>query len=51
MSPVRPVITRPPVDLSVAQGVTVNFTCEARGDSQPVLTWTKDSKKSQKDES
>ncbi|CAL1540332.1 unnamed protein product [Lymnaea stagnalis] len=41
---VRPVIVRPPVDLSIVQGSVVNFTCEARGDSQPVITWTKDGK-------
>ena len=39
---VPPVITRSPVDASVIQGSTVNFTCEARGDSNPVITWTKD---------
>ncbi|BFY99802.1 hypothetical protein BsWGS_02841 [Bradybaena similaris] len=39
---VRPVIISAPADVTVTRGTLVNFTCEARGDSQPVLTWTKD---------
>ncbi|KAK3796951.1 hypothetical protein RRG08_032253 [Elysia crispata] len=39
---VRPVITTPPRDVSIIPGTSANFTCEARGDSQPVLSWTKD---------
>uniref|UniRef100_A0A0B7AY06 Cell adhesion molecule-related/down-regulated by oncogenes n=1 Tax=Arion vulgaris TaxID=1028688 RepID=A0A0B7AY06_9EUPU len=39
---VRPVILSAPADVSIVQGSTVDFACEARGDTQPVLTWTKD---------
>ncbi|KAH9490877.1 hypothetical protein Btru_034171 [Bulinus truncatus] len=39
---VRPVIITSPTNARVHLGATVSFNCEARGDSQPVLIWTKD---------
>lgn len=39
---VKPVITVAPRDVSIMPGTSANFTCEARGDTQPILSWTKD---------
>ncbi|XP_055887034.1 peroxidasin homolog [Biomphalaria glabrata] len=39
---VRPVIVLPPDNVRGSPGATVSFNCQARGDSQPVLYWSKD---------
>ncbi|XP_059149392.1 peroxidasin homolog [Physella acuta] len=38
---VRPVIVRAPVDTNAGLGSTISFTCQAQGDSQPVIAWSK----------